>query len=101
MGIEVRPSARRPPETYEQWRHIAPALKRDAQRLDAMVDVHPVLERVVGQPVRDARVLVYLPPGVHPDHVLERTTDASQFAGWDGCGACQGRGGGGRTDQAV
>lgn len=30
MGVEVRPSARWPAEAYEQRRHVAPALERDA-----------------------------------------------------------------------
>ena len=71
VGVEVRSSARWPPEAYEQRRHVAPALQRDAERLDAMVDVHSVLERVVRKSVGNPGVLVYLPPGVHPDHVLQ------------------------------
>ena len=71
VGVEVRPSARWPPNAYEQRRHVAPALQRDAQRLDAMVDVHPVLERVGRQSAGNPGVLVRLPPGVHPDHVLQ------------------------------
>ena len=36
-----------------------------------MVDVHPVLERIVRQSAGNPWVLARLPPGVHPDHVLQ------------------------------
>ena len=36
-----------------------------------MVDMHPVLERVVRQSVRNPWVLARLPPDVHSDHVLQ------------------------------
>ena len=36
-----------------------------------MVDVHPVYERVIRQSIGNPWVLVHLPPGVHPDHVLQ------------------------------
>ena len=47
MGVEVRPGARWPAEAYEQRRHVAPTLERYTYRLDAMIHVHPVLERIV------------------------------------------------------
>lgn len=70
MCIEIRLGTHRSTKSDQKRCHVAPAHEGDTEGLDAVIDVHAVLERGHGEAVGCAGVFAYLPPGVHADFVL-------------------------------